>query len=94
MSQLQSHETTPLLIDPLQTLPTSQSESELGTEIWVNLRDAVPISLTYMLQNSLQTLSIFLCGRLAGKHALTVAAVSYASSFSMIFITCSDLFKT
>ncbi|EGG13112.1 uncharacterized protein MELLADRAFT_73831 [Melampsora larici-populina 98AG31] len=58
-------------------LCSSASRSKFLTEVWVTFKNAVPISLTYLVQNSLQTSSIFLCGRLAGQEALSVAAISY-----------------
>ncbi|KAG0149219.1 hypothetical protein CROQUDRAFT_669301 [Cronartium quercuum f. sp. fusiforme G11] len=82
-------ETTPLLSRPSSSSSSQISTNDFLKEAWVTFCDAVPISLTYMLQSSLQTLSIFLCGRLAGKEALSVAAMSYM--WAMVTAGCIAL---
>ncbi|PSR82143.1 multidrug and toxin extrusion protein 1 [Coniella lustricola] len=70
---------------PLETSPllgqnaASRRESSLKdwlAEMWFLTKASIPIILAYMLQNSLQTASILLVGRLSSE-ALAVAAFSY-----------------
>ena len=46
------------------------------SEFWILLKGSVPVILAYMLQNSLQTVSVLIVGRLSAE-ALAVAAFSY-----------------
>lgn len=46
------------------------------TEIWVLAKASIPVILAYMLQNSLQTISVLIVGRLS-PEALATAAFSY-----------------
>jgi MATE family multidrug resistance protein len=77
-------ETAPLLPRDLTTT-TSKPHSlwkratEYGewlSELWFLTKAAVPVILAYMLQNSLQTVSVLVVGRLSSE-ALAVAAFSY-----------------
>jgi MATE family multidrug resistance protein len=61
------------------------SESEDGTtknyqlflrELWILFRGSIPVVLAYALQNSLQTISVLIVGRLS-PEALATAAFSY-----------------
>ncbi|GAB7360340.1 hypothetical protein MBLNU230_g8298t1 [Neophaeotheca triangularis] len=54
----------------------------VGAEFWLLLKSSVPIILAYALQNSLQTASVLIVGRLS-PEALSVAAFSY------MFAMCS-----
>jgi len=45
-------------------------------EFWLLLRSSIPVILAYTLQNSLQTISVLVVGRLSPEH-LAVAAFSY-----------------
>ncbi|KAK3720775.1 ethionine resistance protein [Vermiconidia calcicola] len=48
----------------------------ISAEIWILLKDAVPVIVAYMLQNSLQTVSVVIVGR-TSPEALSVAAFCY-----------------
>lgn len=48
----------------------------ITSEFWILLKGAVPVILAYILQNSLQTLSVLIVGRLS-PEALSVAAFCY-----------------
>lgn len=86
------HERTSLLPQPSDDEPIfgSISEVEDGAqnrtqliirEFWILLSGSVPVFLAYMLQNSLQTISVLVVGRLS-PEALAVAAFSYM--FAMV----------
>lgn len=71
-------EETALLPKPL---PEDQSQGRPWrhnwlAEIWLLAKTSVPVILAYMLQNSLQTLSVLIVGRLS-PEALATAAFSY-----------------
>ncbi len=70
-------ETAPLLGHRPPTI-TRRSEhlSEWLAEMWFLTKASIPVILAYMLQNSLQTVSVLLVGRLSSE-ALAVAAFSY-----------------
>lgn len=80
-------ERTSLLPKPADEEPSVGSVSELqdegksstqliAHEFWVLLNGSVPVFLAYMLQNSLQTVSVLVVGRLS-PEALAAAAFSY-----------------
>jgi multidrug resistance protein, MATE family len=48
----------------------------IGAEFWILFRGSIPVILAYTLQNSLQTASVLIVGRLS-PEALSVAAFSY-----------------
>ncbi|KAF2723995.1 MATE efflux family protein [Polychaeton citri CBS 116435] len=48
----------------------------IATEFWILLKSSIPVILAYALQNSLQTVSVLIVGRLS-PEALAVAAFSY-----------------
>ncbi|KAK1020966.1 ethionine resistance protein, partial [Friedmanniomyces endolithicus] len=48
----------------------------IATEFWVLFKASIPVILAYTLQNSLQTVSVLIVGRLS-PEALSVAAFSY-----------------
>src|SRR5205823_3127747 len=48
----------------------------IATEFWVLFKASIPVILAYTLQNSLQTISVLIVGRLS-PEALSVAAFSY-----------------
>ena len=78
-SVLEEHldETSPLLPASTSSRPTAQPEYvEWLTEIWFLTKASIPVILAYMLQNSLQTASILVAGRISSE-ALAVAAFSY-----------------
>ncbi|KAK0391421.1 hypothetical protein NLU13_0921 [Sarocladium strictum] len=60
-------------IDQASEKPTIR---EWATEIFILLRSSIPIILAYALQNSLQTTSVIIAGRLS-PEALATAAFSY-----------------
>lgn len=72
-------ETLPLLAES-QLGPIQESQrceyAQWLKEMWFLTKAAVPIILAYMLQNSLQTVSVLVVGRLS-PEALSVAAFSY-----------------
>lgn len=74
-----SDETSPLLApSPHRTIDDSNrpESAKWLREMWFLAKAAVPIILAYMLQNSLQTVSVLVVGRLS-PEALSVAAFSY-----------------
>ncbi|QLI70396.1 uncharacterized protein G6M90_00g074880 [Metarhizium brunneum] len=72
-----TNETTPLLPETRYTAvpPRPEYAKWLG-ETWFLTKASIPIILAYMLQNSLQTTSILVAGRLSSE-ALAVSAFSY-----------------
>lgn len=55
----------------------SKTEAQhIGREFWILFRASIPVILAYALQNSLQTVSVLIVGRLS-PEALSVAAFSY-----------------
>ncbi|KFA65011.1 hypothetical protein S40285_05634 [Stachybotrys chlorohalonatus IBT 40285] len=68
-------ETSPLLPSSSQQSASKAFSKWLG-ELWFLTKAAIPVILAYMLQNSLQTLSILIVGRLS-PEALATAAFSY-----------------
>ncbi|KAK8880225.1 hypothetical protein PGQ11_001519 [Apiospora arundinis] len=70
-------EASPLLARPSSIKHSQRFEYvEWLQEMWFLTKAAVPIILAYMLQNSLQTVSVLVVGRLS-PEALSVAAFSY-----------------
>ncbi|KAL5353596.1 ethionine resistance protein [Pseudogymnoascus australis] len=70
-------ETSPLLPASLSNRPTARPEYvEWLAEMWFLTKASIPVILAYMLQNSLQTASILVAGRISSE-ALAVAAFSY-----------------
>jgi MATE family multidrug resistance protein len=65
----------------------AKSEVRLvGHEFWVLFKGSVPVILAYTLQNSLQTISVLIVGRL-GAEELAVSAFCY-SKCSTITLLC------
>lgn len=54
----------------------SSRARRIATEFWVLFKGSIPVILAYTLQNSLQTISVLIVGRLS-PEALAVAAFSY-----------------
>lgn len=54
----------------------------IATELWILSKSSIPVIMAYTLQNSLQTISVLIVGRLS-PEALAVAAFSY------MFAMCS-----
>lgn len=48
----------------------------IASEFWILFKSSIPVILAYTLQNSLQTISVLIVGRLS-PEALAVAAFSY-----------------
>ncbi|KAG7292152.1 hypothetical protein NEMBOFW57_002187 [Staphylotrichum longicolle] len=71
-------ETSPLLSSSFRSRrPAARPEHiEWLVEMWFLIKASVPVILAYMLQNSLQTVSVLVAGRLSSE-ALAVAAFSY-----------------
>ena len=70
-------ETTPLLSSPgVHRTVARQEYVEWLSEMWFLTKASIPVILAYMLQNSLQTVSVLVVGRLSSE-ALAVAAFSY-----------------
>ncbi|KAL6866497.1 ethionine resistance protein [Amphichorda felina] len=70
-------ESSPLLADASwRPTPVRSEYFEWLSELWFLTKASIPIILAYMLQNSLQTVSILVAGRLSSE-ALAVAAFSY-----------------
>lgn len=58
----------------------SDTKGELklvGHEFWVLFKGSIPVIMAYSLQNSLQTISVLIVGRL-GPEALAVSAFCYS----------------
>jgi MATE family multidrug resistance protein len=58
----------------------SETKGELklvGHEFWILFKGSVPVIMAYSLQNSLQTISVLIVGRL-GPEALAVSAFCYS----------------
>jgi multidrug resistance protein, MATE family len=72
------------LSDSEQTLTAPEGESSASStrtkiilhEFWVLIRGSIPVILAYALQNSLQTISVVIVGRLS-PEALATAAFAY-----------------
>lgn len=54
-------------------------------EIWLLTRNAIPVIIAYTLQNSLQTISVLIVGRLS-PEALATAAFSYMFAMSSAWL--------
>lgn len=64
----------------------SKSRSHrIAAEFWILFKGSVPVILAYTLQNSLQTISILIVGRLS-PEALSVAAFSYMFAMSTAWL--------
>lgn len=75
--RLSADESTPLIPGLRPRKTTDRAEYVLWLqEIWLLVKASVPVILAYMLQNSLQTVSVLIVGRLSSE-ALAVAAFSY-----------------
>jgi multidrug resistance protein, MATE family len=57
----------------LESKPRAQ---RIAAEFWILFKSSIPVILAYTLQNSLQTVSVLIVGRLS-PEALSVAAFSY-----------------
>jgi MATE family multidrug resistance protein len=84
-----SNERTPLIrnsiVDSTETLTNQENEAALLNEskykiilneFWILLRGSLPVILAYTLQNSLQTFSVVIVGRLS-PEALATSAFAY-----------------
>ncbi|KAM0752386.1 putative MATE efflux family protein subfamily [Meredithblackwellia eburnea MCA 4105] len=70
-------ETTPLLLESTGTKDVEQAiELSFSSELWLLCKSSLPVALSYSLQNSLQTLSVAVVGRM-GPAELSAAAFSY-----------------
>lgn len=94
-------ETTSLLPKPSDEEPTAGSVEDLedgkssnfkvlATEFWVLLKGSVPVILAYTLQNSLQTISVLVVGRLS-PEALATAAFSYMFAMATAWLIGEQL---
>lgn len=57
----------------------------IAAEFWVLFKGSIPVILAYTLQNSLQTISVLIVGRLS-PEALSVAAFSYMFAMSTAWL--------
>ena len=57
----------------------------IATEFWILLKGSVPVILAYALQNSLQTFSVVIVGRLS-PEALSVAAFCYMYAMATMWL--------
>lgn len=73
-------ERTPLLAKK-HNAPHQSEVSQIVQEFWSVFKSSVPVILAYILQNSLQTISVVIVGRLS-PEALSVAAFSYMFAMS------------
>jgi MATE family multidrug resistance protein len=58
-------------------IDTKSTVWSVANEFWILLKGSVPVILAYTLQNSLQTVSVLIVGRL-GPEALAVSAFCYS----------------
>lgn len=58
-------------------IDTKSTVWSVVNEFWILLKGSVPVILAYTLQNSLQTVSVLIVGRL-GPEALAVSAFCYS----------------
>jgi MATE family multidrug resistance protein len=65
---------------------------KMTTEFWILLKGAVPVILAYILQNSLQTLSVLIVGRLS-PEALSVAAFCYMFAMATAWLIGMGVFS-
>ncbi|KAK0616046.1 mate-domain-containing protein [Bombardia bombarda] len=72
------------LFNPSETFSVPQYQLWLS-EIWLLTRTSCPVILAYMLQNSLQTISVLIVGRLS-PEALATAAFSYMFAMSTAWL--------
>ena len=91
------NETTSLIPHPINTEPVDLPEGEIyeleeasPAKLWlvesaVLLRGSIPVIIAYTLQNSLQTLSVLVVGRLS-PEALATAAFSYMFAMSSAWL--------
>ena len=87
-SQTPPNETTQLILKPddadelvngeIYTLDddVGSRTQRIAAEFWILLKGSIPVILAYTLQNSLQTVSVLIVGRLS-PEALSVAAFCY-----------------
>lgn len=61
------------------------STGAVATEFWLLLRTSLPVILAYTLQNSLQTMSVVIVGRMS-PEALATAAFSYMFAMSTAWL--------
>lgn len=59
------------------------------SEIWFLTKASIPVILAYTLQNSLQTISVLIVGRLS-PEALATAAFCYSKQFLLRFTTTAE----
>jgi len=79
-------ETSPLLGPDTKPLPAPRSRlSTALSEAWLLTRASLPVILAYTLQNSLQTMSVLIAGRLS-PEALATAAFSYMFAMSTAWL--------
>ena len=69
-------ETSPLLPKPHRADPDVPEWQQWLAESWIQIKASIPVILAYMLQNSLQTISVLIVGRLS-PEALATAAFAY-----------------
>ncbi|KAF1972470.1 MATE efflux family protein [Bimuria novae-zelandiae CBS 107.79] len=69
-------ETSPLLPKPHTDDADTPAWKQWLAESWLQIKASIPVILAYMLQNSLQTISVLIVGRLS-PEALATAAFSY-----------------
>ena len=81
-------ETTALLAKPASVRPGEVAARWGGpwlSEVWLLAKAAIPVILAYTLQNSLQTISVVVVGRLS-PEALATAAFSYMFAMSTAWL--------
>ncbi len=84
-------ERTGLLSKPTEDAPAEDHQDGrsrlqgIATETWILFKGSVPVILAYALQNSLQTFSVLIVGRLS-PEALSVAAFCYMWAMSTAWL--------
>lgn len=101
-SETPPNETTTLLPKDVDTEQQYNSNSgtdddrspvgRIAVEFWVLFKTSVPVILAYALQNSLQTLSVVIVGRLS-PEALSVAAFCYMFAMATGWLYVSHAYK-
>ncbi|KAI5837174.1 mate-domain-containing protein [Morchella snyderi] len=84
-SKTSPDETSTLLPKPLDGISHSISSNSAMAEFVLLVKMSVPVILAYALQNSLQTISVLIVGRISPEH-LATAAFSYMFAMSTAWL--------
>lgn len=82
-AEMLQDESTALLSKPDSTEDEDSRLHPILFEFWILVKGSVPVILAYALQNSLQTFSVLIVGRLS-PEALSVAAFCYMFAMATV----------